>query len=59
MMLEALDICKVQKAKKGDVISFKDNDRARSLISLFADVEQVEDTEAHDESEESEETTEA
>lgn len=51
MMLEALDICKVQKAKKGDVISFKENDRARSLIALFADVEPVEDTEAHDEDE--------
>ena len=51
MMLEALDICDVQKGKKGDVISFKDNDRARSLIALFADVEPVEDTEAHDETE--------
>lgn len=51
MMLEALDICDVQKGKKGDVISFKDNDRARLMVSLFADVEPVEDTEAHDETE--------
>ncbi len=51
MMLEALDICEVQKGKKGDVISFKDNDRARLMVSLFADVEPVEDTEAHDETE--------
>ena len=53
MMLDALDICEVQKGKKGDVISFKDNDRARMLASLFAEVEAVDDTE------ESEETTEA
>lgn len=51
MMLEALDICDVQKGKKGDVISFKDNDRAKMLVALFADVEPVEDTEAHDETE--------
>lgn len=51
MMLEALDICDVQKGKKGDVISFKENDRARLMVSLFADVESVEDTEAHDETE--------
>ena len=51
MMLEALDICDVQKGKKGDVISFKENDRARLMVSLFADVEPVEDTEAHDETE--------
>lgn len=51
MMLEALDICEVQKGKKGDVISFKENDRARLMVSLFADVEPVEDTEAHDETE--------
>ena len=51
MMLEALDICEVQKGKKGDVISLKDNDRAKMLVALFADVEPVEDTEAHDETE--------
>lgn len=51
MMLEALDICDVQKGKKGDVISFKENDRAKMLVALFADVEPVEDTEAHDETE--------
>lgn len=51
MMLEALDICDVQKGKKGDVISFKENDRARLMVSLFAEVEPVEDTEAHDETE--------
>lgn len=51
MMLEALDICEVQKGKKGDVISFKENDRARLMVSLFAEVEPVEDTEAHDETE--------
>ena len=51
MMLEALDICDVQKGKKGDVISFKDNDRAKMLVALFAGVEPVEDTEAHDETE--------
>lgn len=51
MMLEALDICDAQKGKKGDVISFKENDRARLMVSLFADVEPVEDTEAHDETE--------
>ncbi len=45
MMLEALDICEVQKAKKGDVISFKDNDRARSLIALFAEVENIDESE--------------
>lgn len=49
MMLEALDICEVQKAKKGDVISFKDNDRAKLMVSLFAEVEPVEDIEAYDE----------
>lgn len=51
MMLEALDICDVQKGKKGDVISFKENDSARLMVSLFAEVEPVEDTEAHDETE--------
>ena len=53
MMLEALDICEVQKGKKGDVISFKENDRAKMLVALFAEVDAVDDTE------ESEETTEA
>lgn len=53
MMLEALDICDVQKGKKGDVISFKDNDRARLMVSLFADVENI------DESEETTEESEA
>lgn len=53
MMLEALDICEVQKAKKGDVISFKDNDRAKMLVALFADVENI------DESEETTEESEA
>lgn len=53
MMLEALDVCDVQKGKKGDVISFKENDRAKLLASLFADVEAVEDADAT-ESEETE-----
>lgn len=53
MMLEALDICDVQKGKKGDVISFKDNDRAKMLVALFADVENI------DESEETSEESEA
>lgn len=53
MMLEALDICDVQKGKKGDVISFKDNDRAKMLVALFADVENI------DESEETTEESEA
>jgi hypothetical protein len=35
MMLKALDVCNVEKGKKGDVISFKDNERARALIALF------------------------
>ncbi len=52
MMLEALDICEVQKGKKGDVISFKENDRARSLIALFADVEGIDESEAEEENEE-------
>lgn len=51
MMLDALEICEVMKGKKGDVIMFKDNARARSLASLFADVEVNE--------EETEDTTEA
>ena len=51
MMLEALDICDVHKGKKGDVISFRDNDRARSLIALFAEVENIDESEAHDETE--------
>lgn len=53
MMLEALDICDVQKGKKGDVISFKENDRAKMLVALFADVENI------DESEETTEESEA
>ncbi len=52
MMLEALDICEVQKGKKGDVISFKENDRARSLIALFADVEDLDESEVEEENEE-------
>ncbi len=52
MMLEALDICEVQKGKKGDVISFKENDRARSLIALFADVEGIDESEVEEENEE-------
>ena len=52
MMLEALDICEVQKAKKGDVISFKDNDRARALASLFANVEAVENADENAEEDE-------
>jgi len=51
MMLEALDICEVLKGKKGDVITFKDNDRARMLASLFVEVENVDESEATEESE--------
>lgn len=36
MMLRALDICEVQKGKKGDVITLKDNDRARALVAVFS-----------------------
>lgn len=42
MMLQALDICEVQKAKRGDVISFKENERAHALASLFVNVEEAE-----------------
>ena len=48
MMLRALDICDVQKGKRGDVITLKDNDRARALVALFTkgDEEAVEAVEA-------------
>lgn len=55
MMLEALDICDVLKAKRGDVISFKDNDRAAMVINMFSDAGLSID---NDEVEETEETTE-
>lgn len=36
MMLKQLDICEIAKGKQGDVMTFKDNDRARAFVSLFA-----------------------
>lgn len=53
MMLEALEICDVQKAKRGDVISFKENDRAVMVINMFSDGEAN-----FSDAEETEETTE-
>ena len=35
MMLRALDICEVNKGKRGDIITLKDNDRARAMVALF------------------------
>lgn len=35
-MLRFLDVCNVQKAKKNDVISFKQNERAIALVAFYA-----------------------
>lgn len=35
MMLRSLDICEVLKSKRGDTLTFKDNERARMLVELF------------------------
>lgn len=35
MMLKNLDICEVLKSKRGDTLTFKDNERAKMLVALF------------------------
>ena len=35
MMLKHLDICEVSKAKRGDIITLKENDRASAFAALF------------------------
>ncbi len=35
MMLQALDVCEIVKGKRGDEMTFKDNERAKQVIAMF------------------------